>query len=81
MTPELWIGFVGLALTIVTTSAVGIRHLGRQQSKRAVQEALLTKAVNGLSAEVRRLAESNDRLDKRLDKHEVRLAVLEESRK
>lgn len=77
MQADIWIAAGGLALTVISSSVFGVLYLARQQSKRAVNEALLAEAVNNLASEVGRVTEAIEHLDGRVDSHETRISVLE----
>ncbi|NBQ50592.1 MAG: hypothetical protein EBY40_07685 [Marivivens sp.] len=77
MTPELWLAVGGLAFTIISSTAVGVRVLSRQATSRAVDEALLADAVTKLATEIGKVAEAIEHLDGRVDSHETRISVLE----
>ena len=77
MQTDIWIAAAGLALTIVSTSTIGVAFLSRQQAKRAVNDALLAEAVNNLASEVSKVTEAIEHLDVRVDGHETRISVLE----
>lgn len=74
---ELWLAVGGLALTIVSSSIGGVIYLSRQQASRAVNDALLAKAVNNLASEVSKVTEAIEHLDGRVNSHETRISVLE----
>ena len=78
MTPELWIAFVGIAITIIGSTATGIGYLVHRETTHAVSDALLADAVNGFTSELAEFKEVVKHMDGRLNLHETEIALIKQ---